>query len=263
MDSERRGAGLRRGTQGCSETLRFAEECGEAGSAVMQTYPCSMAKTFLIAGATGLVGSEVMQQALAVPNVERVVVLVRRGTGLSHPKLVEWISGDDDLLSGLKGEHVDAVICCLGTTIRAVGGDQRKFIHVDKDLVFGLGQWAKAHGVGSFAVVSAMGADAASRIFYSRVKGEMEAGLRSIGLPRLAIFQPSILTGGRKEFRLGERIGIGVMSVLAPLMRGKLSDYRPMHSVVLAKAMISASLDEERTGVRVLRYREIVALARS
>ena len=222
-----------------------------------------MAQTVLIAGASGLVGAEVVQQALADPRIERVVVLVRRATGLSHPKLVEWISGDGELLSGLKGEHVDAVICCLGTTIHTVGGDQGKFIHVDRDLVLGLGQWAKAQGAGSFAVVSAMGADATSRIFYSRVKGEMEAGLRSLGLPRLAIFQPSILTGGRKEFRLGERIGIGVMSVLAPLMRGALSDYRPMHSVVLAKAMINASLNEERTGVRVLRYREIAAAARS
>lgn len=222
-----------------------------------------MAKTFLIAGASGLVGSEVLRQALADTSVERVVVLVRRATGLSHPKLVEWISGDGDLLSGLKAEHVDAVICCLGTTIRTVGGDQSKFIHVDKDLVLGLGQWAKAQGVGSFAVVSAMGADAASRIFYSRVKGEMEAGLRSLGLPRLAIFQPSILTGERKEFRLGERIGIGVMSVLAPLMRGPLSDYRPMRSDVLARAMINASMTVAPTGVRVLRYREIAAAARS
>ena len=219
-----------------------------------------MGRSILVAGATGLVGSEVVSKALADPRVERVVVLVRRSVGVKHPKLVEWISGDGDLLSGLKREQVDAAICCLGTTIRTVGGDQSKFIHVDKDLVLALGQWAKAEGVGAFAVVSAMGADAGSRIFYNRVKGEMEAGLRSIGLPHLAIFQPSILTGGRKEFRLGERIGIGVMSAVAPLIP---ANYRPMPSDVLARAMINASLAEAQTGVRVLRYRDIVEAARS
>ena len=89
-----------------------------------------MAKSVLLAGASGLIGAEVLRQALANPRFERVVVLVRRSTGLNNPKLVEWISLDGDLLSGLKGEHVDAVICCLGTTIRTVGGDKGKFIHV-------------------------------------------------------------------------------------------------------------------------------------
>lgn len=219
-----------------------------------------MARTVLIAGASGLVGSEVLRQALVDPRVDRVVVLVRRSVGLSHPKLVEWSAQEGDLLSGLKSVRVDAVICCLGTTIRTVGGDKSKFIHVDKDLVLGLGRWAKDQGVRSFAVVSAMGADAQSRIFYNRVKGEMEAGLRSIGLPRLAIFQPSILTGGRKEFRLGERIGIGVMTAVAPLIP---SNYRPMPSDVLARVMINVSIAEVPTGARVLRYREIMAAARA
>lgn len=222
-----------------------------------------MSTSILVAGATGLIGSEVVRQALLDERISRVAVLVRRPFGTAHPKLEEWIAKDDDLLSGLADPKVDAVVCCLGTTIRTVGGDKSKFIHVDKDLVLGLGRWAKAHGVPSFAVVSAMGADAESRIFYNRVKGEMEAGLRSLGLPRLAIFQPSILKGGRKEFRLGEWIGIGVMSAVAPLMRGSLADYRPMASDVLARAMINVSLLEEQAGVNVLRYHGIVAASGS
>ena len=222
-----------------------------------------MPLTILVAGATGLVGSAVMRQALTEERIRMVIALVRRPLGTPHPKLVEWSVNGDDLLSGLRDEPVDAVICCLGTTIRTVHGDKGKFVHVDKDLVVGLGRWARTRGVPAFAVVSAMGADAQSRIFYNRVKGEMEAELRSLGLARLSIFQPSILTGGRKEFRLGERIGIGVMSAVAPLMLGALSDYRPMPSEVLARAMLKASLTEAQTGVHVLRYREIVALARS
>jgi len=205
----------------------------------------------------------VLRKALADPRVERIVVLVRRPLGLADPKLVEWVSPEGDLLQGLEHERVDAVICCLGTTIRAVGGDKSKFTHVDKDLVLGLGHWAKQLGVPVFSVVSAIGADARSRVFYSRVKGEMEAGLRSIGLSRLAIFQPSILTGGRQEFRLGERIGIGVMTAIAPLMRGSFEDYRPMPSDILAHAMLNVSLAEEPTSTRVLRYRDMIAAARS
>ena len=222
-----------------------------------------MGRSILVAGATGLVGSEVLSKALADPRVERVVVLVRRSVGVKHPKLVEWISGESDLLTGLKQEPVDTVICCLGTTIRTVGGDKDRFIHVDKDLVLGIARWAKQHNVQVFSVVSAIGADARSGVFYSRVKGEMEAGLRALGLPSLAIFQPSILTGGRKEFRLGERIGIGVMTAVAPLMRGSFADYRPMASDVLARAMINVSLAEEPTGAQVLRYHAIRAAARS
>jgi len=218
-----------------------------------------MSFSILVAGATGLIGSEVVRQAMADPRVDRVIALVRRPIGSGHPKLVEWMEDGDDLLTGLKPERVDAVICCLGTTIRTVGGDKSKFIHVDKDLVLGLGRWAKAQGVPFFAVVSAMGADARSRIFYNRVKGEMEDGLRLIALPHTAIFQPSILTGGRTGFRLGERIGIGVMTALAPLIP---ADFRPMNSTVLARAILNVSGDGMSEGVRVFRYRAIVEAAR-
>ena len=218
-----------------------------------------MPTTLLIAGASGFVGAAVLRQALSMEAYSTVICLVRRPSGVKHAKLVEWLGGESDLLTGLRAEQVDAVICCLGTTIRTVGGDRQKFIHVDKDLVLGLGRWAQGLGVRAFAVVSAMGADPESRIFYNRVKGEMEAGLRSIGLPRLAIFQPSILTGGRTEFRLLERISIGAMKAFAPFMRGSLVDYRPMPNDVLARAMINTSLAERPLGESVLRYDAIVA----
>ncbi len=221
-----------------------------------------MGQSILVAGATGLVGSEVLNKALKDPRVDRVIVLVRRSVGVEHPKLVEWVAGESDLLSGLRSEPVDAVICCLGTTIRTVGGDKSKFIHVDKDLVLGIAQWAKQLGVPVFSVVSAIGADARSRVFYSRVKGEMEAGLRTIGIRRTFIFHPSILTGPRKEVRAGERIGIAVMSAVAPLMIGGLSAYRPMRSDVLASALLASSLAADLpVGVQVFSYGSICALA--
>lgn len=198
-----------------------------------------------------------MEQALVRSDISGVVSLARRPSGLVHPRLTEWLPAQGDLLSGLRPEPVDAVICCLGTTIRNVGGDQVKFIHVDKDLVLGLGRWAKEQGVPVCCVVSAIGADAHSRVFYNRVKGEMEEGLKALGLPALHIFQPSILTGPRKEKRLGERIGIAVATVVAPLLPDR---YKPMPHDALAKALLTAACSKEG-GAHVHQYSAIRRLA--
>lgn len=208
----------------------------------------------LIAGASGLVGGAVLERALALDAVTAVISLSRRPGDKRHPKLIEWLGSSDDLLSGLRHDPVDAVICCLGTTIRNVGGDTAKFIHVDKELVLGLARWAKDQGVRSFAVVSAVGADAGSRVFYNRVKGEMETELKALGLSELHIFHPSILTGPRKEKRSGERMGIALMSALAPLLPDR---YKPMPHDVLANALLKCIGTPGGTHS----YREIRALA--
>ncbi len=208
----------------------------------------------LLAGASGLVGGAVLERALALDSVTAVISLTRRPGVKRHPKLIEWLGSSDNLLSGLRHEPVDAVICCLGTTIRNVGGDRARFTHVDKDLVLGLAQWAAGQGVRCFSVVSAVGADAGSRVFYNRVKGEMEKGLKALGLPELHIFHPSILTGPRKEKRSGERIGIALMRALAPLLPDR---YKPMPHDVLASALLNCFGTPGGTHT----YRDILALA--
>jgi uncharacterized protein YbjT (DUF2867 family) len=220
-----------------------------------------MGARLLIAGSTGLVGEASVHAALHDARVTRVVRVLRRPAGPVHPRLSDIITGDD-LLKGLPCTPVDAVICCLGTTIRNVDGDKARFAHVDKELVLGLARWAKAMGVSTFCVVSAMGADARSRIFYSRVKGEMEDALMDIGLERTVIMQPSILTGPRKELRIGERIGIALMTMLTPLMVGRARPYRPMPADVLGRALVNAALHKE-PGILVLRYDGINAMAAS
>jgi uncharacterized protein YbjT (DUF2867 family) len=191
-----------------------------------------MARTILIAGATGLIGSTTLQQALADQRFDRVIAVVRRPLP-QHPKLEQWVHAD--LMQALRPRRVDAVLCCLGTTIGKEGGDRDRFMHVDRELVLGLGRWAKVNGVPVMSVVSAIGADAGSRVFYNRVKGCMERDMKALGLPTLHLFQPSVLTGPRKEFRLGERIGIAIARVLAPLIPMR---YRPMPHDVLAAALL-------------------------
>lgn len=218
-----------------------------------------MGAQLLIAGSTGLVGEAGVHAALQDARVARVWRILRRPAGPVHPRLSDIITGDD-LLKGLPGTPVDAVICCLGTTIRKAGGDKARFTHVDRDLVLGLARWAKAMGVPTFCVVSAIGADAGSSIFYNRVKGEMEDALMDIGLERTVIMQPSILTGPRKEVRIGERIGIALMTLFAPLMVGRARSYRPMPASVLGRALVNAALHKE-PGILVLRYDGICAMA--
>ncbi|MCW5900059.1 MAG: NAD-dependent dehydratase [Flavobacteriales bacterium] len=212
-----------------------------------------MSRSLLVAGPTGLIGSTVLKLALVDDRFSRVIALTRRPLGTHHPKLEEW--RHEELLQALRPERLDAVVCCLGTTIRKVGGDKAKFVHVDKDLVVGLGRWAKSQGIPVLGVVSAIGADPRSRVFYNRVKGEMEAELKALELPALHLFQPSILTGPRQEHRAGERIGIALGRLFAPLLPAR---YKPMPHDVLAQALLNAThLDQGGTHT----YQEILALA--
>lgn len=213
-------------------------------------------KKILVAGATGLIGNTVLNELLKRSDLKPIAI-TRRALPIADQNLDQWISSGDDLTSALKNERVDAVICCLGTTIRNAGS-QAAFRHVDHDLVIAIGEWAKKNDVRTFCVVSAIGADAGSSIFYNKVKGEMERDLKELQLPVLHIFHPSILTGPRKETRVGEKLGIAVTSLIAPLLIGKLKRYRPMPHDVLAKALINAA-SIERSGTYT--FAEIKRLA--
>lgn len=204
-----------------------------------------MSTSILLAGPTGLIGSTTLLQALNDDRVGSVIALSRRPLPVQHAKLRCWVH--EDLVQALRPEPVDAVLCCLGTTIGKEGGDQGRFIHVDRDLVVAIGRWAREQRVPVFAVVSAVGADARSRVFYNRVKGEMEQGLLELAFPTLHVFQPSILTGPRQESRVGERIGIVLARLLKPLLPSR---YRPMPHDVLAGALLHAAGDR-RPGVHV------------
>ncbi len=214
-----------------------------------------MARTILLAGGTGLVGKMVLELALADPRIERVIALVRRPLP-DHPKLEQWVGAD--LEKALKEKRPDSVICCLGTTMRNVGGDKSAFIRVDQELVLALGRWASGPAV-RFCVVSSFGAHERSMFFYNRVKGIMEVGLRGMDFEALEIFRPSILDGPRSESRSGERIGLGLMKLIAPVLP---SSYRPMSHRVLAQALVNAAVGSD-LGVHVNTYTRIRELARS
>ncbi|MCB0770913.1 MAG: hypothetical protein KDC00_10965 [Flavobacteriales bacterium] len=217
-----------------------------------------MERTLLIAGGTGLVGSAVTELAGSDERFGRVITWGRRPVPNAAARVEHWGPVDGVLENGLRYEHVDAVICCLGTTMKNVNGDRQAFLRVDRDLVLALGKWSSAKGA-AFCLVSSQGADANSAVFYSRVKGTVEEALSELSFKSLHLFRPSILDGPRTESRPGERIGLAVMKFLSPVLPAAL---RPMPYRTLAQALVNAACSTEG-GTRVHSYENIIQLAGS
>ena len=195
----------------------------------------------LLVGATGLIGSFLLQRLLASARYARVTAWVRRDIGKTHPKLKVEIAD----FERLQERRVDAedVFCCLGTTIRQAGS-QAAFRRVDYDYPVALAMAAAGGGARRLLVVSALGANPDSRVFYNRVKGEMEVAVRAAGVPRTVFVRPSLLSGPRAEPRLGERVGLVVGNILGPL----LGKYRPIHADIVAAAMLKAAEADRPSG---------------
>lgn len=200
------------------------------------------ARIAVVAGATGLVGSELVARLLREPAYRRVVALSRRPLVSPDARLV---TADADFgrlhdilrASAQDGRLVDAY-CCLGTTIRTAKS-KAAFRLIDHDYVVAFAQWARDARARRLVVVSAMGADPGSRVFYSRVKGETETKLAALGLPSLVIVRPSLLAGPRAEFRLGERLALAATRPLGALLPASV---RPIAAADVAQSMIDAAL---------------------
>ena len=196
-----------------------------------------MQRTALLLGASGLIGSFLLRRLLDSPAYARVLVWARRPLETSHPKLAVEIVD----FAKLEERRVQAedVFCCLGTTIKQAG-TQEAFRRVDHDYPVALARAAARDGATRFLVVSALGANSRSGVFYNRVKGDMEAAVKAAGIPKTSIFRPSLLSGPRAEERMGERIGLVVGNLFGPL----LGKYRPIHGELVATAMLKAALQD-------------------
>ena len=211
-----------------------------------------MNRTALLAGATGLVGSHVLQLLLADDTWAHVVTVGRRTTPQRHDKLEQRIVDLGAIAALGDLPHADDVFCCLGTTIKQAGS-QQAFRRVDHDFVVGLARAGLRVGASQFLLVSAIGADPESRVFYSRVKGEAEAEVRKLPYRAIQIFRPSLLLGERAEFRLGERIAMMTAPVMPLFLPGRLRRFRPIQAADVARAMVHIAHDAPR-GPNVYEY---------
>ena len=218
-------------------------------------------RTALLVGATGLVGGHCLRQLLADDAWSQVVVLARRRLAASHPKLVARLV-DFDRLGQLSGfPRVTDIFCALGTTI-AKAGSQPEFYKVDFTYVVETARLAAVSGARQFLLVSAVGADRSSSIFYSRVKGETEEAVRKLPLAGIQIFRPSILAGERSESRPFERVGLAAFSAVSFAMVGPLRRYRPVAAEDVARAMLEVAR-REIPGVNVYHSDRIEEIART
>ncbi len=202
-------------------------------------------KKALVVGATGLVGSQLIAQLQADYHWAEIIVLARRPE--SHPKKgINWYQVDlaqaDSWVSHLTGVH--DLFCCLGTTMKKAGSKER-FRQVDYELVLKIGRAAHQAAVPQLLVISAIGANPNSRVFYNRVKGEMERDLAATGIPRLVVARPSLLIGSRGENRWGEKLAGAVFNVGGRLLRGSLEKYRAIDSSDVARALVALAKSGE------------------
>ena len=172
--------------------------------------------TLLIVGATGLVGSHALAQALADPRVRHVVAPTRRALD-AQPKLINPVVDFNHLPQDADWWAVDAVICTLGTTLRVAGSPQA-FYKVDHDHPLEVAYLARRWGARAYAFNSALGADASSRVFYSRTKGETERDLQAVGYPSLTFVRPGLIGGARVESRPAEQVAVKVSQWVQPLL---------------------------------------------
>ncbi len=212
----------------------------------------------LIAGATGLVGNELLQQLIQGRHYHTISLLSRHQVE-TNSKRVETIIVDYDQLSADDIPEADDVFCCLGTTMNKAGSKEA-FRRVDYDYPLRLAKLARQKGAQQYLLVSAMGADPQSYFFYNQVKGEIEAAIAEVGYSALHIFRPSMLLGERTETRLGEQVGKVLMQGAAPLMVGELKKYRGIHAETIAEAMVHVA-KKELEGLYIFESDKIQSLA--
>ena len=200
-----------------------------------------MPRTALLAGATGLVGGQLLRLLSSAPDYDRIVAIGRRApveTDQSvRRKLTTVISDFSDLPE--RGDQIaaDDVFCCLGSTL-AAAGSRTEFERIDHHLVVALAQAARAAGARRLLVVSAAGSSATSLSFYSRVKARMEQAVSGLGYDSVEILRPSLLLGERAESRPAERAAQRVAPLLAPLLPGPLRRYQAVSAEAVAAAML-------------------------
>lgn len=196
-----------------------------------------MGKTAIILGATGLTGGKLLELLLEDPDYSQIKLFSRSSVGISHPKIKEFL-GDMLQLDDFSEEFTgDIVFCCIGTT-KSKTPDREAYKNIDFGIPKSAASLAKRHGIQTFIVISALGANPKSRIFYNRIKGQMEAAVSEESISQTYILQPSLIGGKRKEKRTGEWIFKQLMKLMQIVLVGPLDKFRPISPEHIGKCMM-------------------------
>jgi uncharacterized protein YbjT (DUF2867 family) len=195
-----------------------------------------MERTVNVIGATGLVGKALVRQLLDDDRFEKVRIFVRRETGLQHPKLVQCIVDFGKTETWEKQLTGDVLFSALGTTLKQSGSKEKQW-EIDYTFNLNFAKKAKENGIENYVLVSSVGANAKSSLFYTKMKGELDETISKIGFNNLVILRPASLTGPRENRRLAEEISVPILNFLTRFM---MKNYRPISDETVAKAMINA-----------------------
>jgi uncharacterized protein YbjT (DUF2867 family) len=203
-----------------------------------------MANKAVIAGASGLIGSELLQLLLQSQQYDEVLALVRSELPVNHKKLVQLVVNFDQLKQYQASITGHAIFCCLGST-RSKTPDLSVYRKIDHDYPLELAHIAAHNNIPHYHLVSAIGANSKSGNFYTKLKGQTEDDIQQVRISSLHIYQPSLLTGDRKEFRFAEKLATAVINVIDPLLLGSFQKYRSIPAGTVAQAMYHQSFNNE------------------
>lgn len=215
-------------------------------------------KTALIIGATGLVGQNLLKQILENSAYEKVKVFTRRSLQINSEKLEEYLIDFDKIDEWKDQIKGDDLFSAMGTTIKKAGSQQAQY-RVDYTYPFEVAKSATANGVQNYALVSSAGANEESKVFYSKMKGELDNAVNALGFAKTVIVKPSVIDGDRNEFRLGETIGLKMMHLLKYIPG--LNKYQPAPATKIAKCMIKALNDAQVKGQNTFEWKAIMDYA--
>ncbi len=199
----------------------------------------------LIAGATGLVGSHLLQRLLEDRDYDEIWVLTRRPLNSEHKKIREIVTDFQNLRDSLQKVEAEHIYCCLGTTMKKAGSKQA-FKKVDFEYPLELAQIMISKKAEKYMLISSLGANRNSIIFYLRVKGELEEAIGQLGFPSLFIFRPSLLLGDRTESRAGEDIAKKMYQYIEWLFIGPFKKHRGIEAKTVAESMIKMAKSDQK-----------------
>jgi uncharacterized protein YbjT (DUF2867 family) len=213
-------------------------------------------KKALIIGSTGLVGSHCLELLLHDEQYSQVVALTRSKLSISHPKLINEVVDFDNPSTWEKFTNTDVLFSAMGTTI-AKAGSQAQFRKVDFEYPLAIATKCKENGAKTHVLVSALGANSLSSIFYNKVKGELENAINSLEFQNNIIVRPSLLLGERKENRLGEKLAQKAFDLFGNLMVGPLARYKGVPASKVAKAMIASVKYDSKNQSQIIENKDI------
>ncbi|MCD0468140.1 NAD(P)H-binding protein [Flavobacterium sp. JAS] len=215
-------------------------------------------KKAIVYGASGLVGSYILESLLNDINYEQIIIVVRKDLNIQHPKLKTLIGDFHSLANVVKGIYTDEIFIALGTTQKKTP-DRKQYYQIDHDYPILAAQLAKENGAKSVFLVSAIGANANSSVFYVKMKGETERDIINLSFDHTYVFRPSMILGNRKEKRTLEKVLISIFKVINPLFIGKFSKYKGIEAKDIAQSMVKAA-NKLNDPVKILEWEEMTAL---